>query len=153
MSVGDMFRVGRIKAKLEEAQRECATLRKIVAETDRMDYRQLKAAIAELREQEKKLLTDWKDINAAVSSERAMLDGEMAAKKREIIVLDDEILLQSFGFYKPRYGLENSDAYAAMLEQIRSRQETMVKEGTAAFCPTDWSVNQSKAEGKVVRVA
>lgn len=78
----------------------------------------------------------------------ADLDKQVQAKKNDLIVMDEEILLQSFGFYKPHYDLQNSDQYKARLSETRDKQAMMVKAGTAATCPTSWTVNNSQAEGK-----
>lgn len=78
----------------------------------------------------------------------ADLNRQIADKKKDLIILDDELLLQSFGFYKPRYDLQNSELYKARLEQVRGQQAAMVKAGKAATCPTNWSVNNSQKEGE-----
>jgi hypothetical protein len=79
---------------------------------------------------------------------RTELEREFEGKRRELVQMDEEILLQSFGFYKPRYDLLNSDAYKARLEKIRAEQEIMVKTGTAASGSTSWTVNNSRKEGE-----
>lgn len=76
------------------------------------------------------------------------LNKQIFDKKEELIQLDDEILLQSFGFYKPKYEFENSEIYRIKLEQIRDRQKGMVKAQTAAYCTTNWAVNNSEKEGR-----
>ena len=76
------------------------------------------------------------------------LNKQISDKKEELVQLDDEILLQSFGFYKPKYEFENSEIYRIKLKQIRDQQEGMVKSQTAAYCTTIWSVNKSEKEGK-----
>ena len=43
----------------------------------------------------------------------AELNGQIEAKKKELIILDEESLLQSFGFYKLRYEMQNSEMYKA----------------------------------------
>jgi hypothetical protein len=76
------------------------------------------------------------------------LNKQISDKKEELVQLDDEILLQSFGFYKPRYEFENSEIYRIKLEQIRDQQKEMVKSQKAAYCTTSWTVNMSEKEGK-----
>jgi hypothetical protein len=76
------------------------------------------------------------------------LNKQISDKKEEIVQLDDEILLQSFGFYKPRYEFENSEHYRIKLQQIRDQQKEMVKSQKAVYCTGNWSVNNSEKEGK-----
>ena len=76
------------------------------------------------------------------------LNKQISDKKEELVQLDDEILLQSFGFYKPRYEFENSEIYKIKLQQIRDQQEALVKSEKAVYCTTNWVINQSEKEGK-----
>ena len=69
-------------------------------------------------------------------------------KKEEIIVFDDEILYQEFGFYSPKYNFENSQVYKAQLDQIRARQKQLAKEKRATVHFDGWELNGSKAEGR-----
>ena len=154
MSLLDIFRVGKFKADLEATRRERDSLKSIVAETDRMDYQQLKAAISDLRDQKLRAEAELKiahETNEQTKEkdrgEIRQLEAELETKRKEVIVLDDEILLQSFGLYKPRYDLQTSDAYRAKLEGGRLSQQIMVKEGRAATCPAGWTLNGSKTEG------
>jgi predicted transport protein len=66
----------------------------------------------------------------------------------EIIQLDDEILFQEFGVYKPLYAFANLDEYKSTLDDIRNKQKELIKTGKAAFCRTEWKVNGSEKEGK-----
>ena len=78
----------------------------------------------------------------------AELSKEFEEKRKELILMDEEILLQSFGFYRPRYDLANSEQYRNLLEKIRKQQEDLVKSGKAAAGSTNWSVNNSQKEGE-----
>jgi len=165
MAIMDMFRVNKIKAELDDVQKERDALRTTLSSTEHMTYYDLTKAIAELTEQkeaalrvanelessiEKKkqaLHQQLADLNRQADSKRAELNKEFEEKRKELVLMDEEILLQSFGFYKPRYNLMNSDAYKAKLEQIREQQAVMVKNGKAASCATNWTVNNSQREG------
>ena len=68
--------------------------------------------------------------------------------KSEYIELEDEVLMQSFGFFDPKYDLEDSAAYKLRLSEIRNKQKDMVKKKDAASFNPNWTVNGSKAEGK-----
>ena len=66
--------------------------------------------------------------------------------KSEIVTLDDDILMQSFGVYKPEYNLMNSVKGATMLQDIREKQMDMVKSKEAIEFK-QWIVNGSIKEG------
>ncbi len=42
----------------------------------------------------------------------------------------------------------NTEAYKAVIQTIRDKQEAMIKTGQAATCGTSWSVGESKREGE-----
>lgn len=75
---------------------------------------------------------------------------EKEQKQQELIVLDDELLYQSFGFYDPKYELENSEQYKQKLNEIRSKQKEMIKNKTATNHSDDWKLDGSIQKGKVM---
>ena len=68
--------------------------------------------------------------------------------RKEIIQLDDEILFQDFGVYKPQYSFADIDGYKQALEDLRQKQKDMIRNGTAATCAMSWKVGGSEKEGK-----
>jgi hypothetical protein len=76
------------------------------------------------------------------------INTQIELKKNEIVILDDEILLQSFGFYKPHYDLQNSEQYKLRLDQIRAKQGWLVKTEKAVVFPTNVRLEGSLAEGE-----
>ncbi|MBU3129746.1 DUF4041 domain-containing protein [Clostridium sp. FP2] len=69
--------------------------------------------------------------------------------KSEIITLDDDILMQSYGVYKPEYNLMNSIKGATMLQDLREKQRSMVKSKEAIEFK-QWIVNGNIKEGNEV---
>lgn len=69
-------------------------------------------------------------------------------KEKQIVELDDKILLQSFGLYSPVYEFSNSSQYKDRLDALREEQKDMIRFGTAATCSQVWSVNGSEAQGR-----
>ncbi len=80
----------------------------------------------------------------------ASLDAELQRKKTEIIETDETALLQSFGFYKPRYDFVNSEAYKNRLDAIRAKQKALIKENAATTGYTNWTVDGSASKGKTM---
>lgn len=70
------------------------------------------------------------------------------AKNQDLIVLDDEILLQSYGFYTPKYDFPDSDTFKKRLDKIRDEQAALVKAKKAAKFPTNMSLNNNLKEGE-----
>jgi hypothetical protein len=130
MAITDLFRIDEIK-------RERDSYKAILQQTERMEVHEVKKLLAELNTQ--------RDI---VAKELENLRGQVEQRKKEVIILDDEMLLQSFGFYKPHYGLESSEAYKRKLDEIRDKQAAIVKGGLAASGAINWTVNNSATEGQ-----
>lgn len=78
----------------------------------------------------------------------AKLRSQIDAAKRELASVEEAIEIQSFGFYKPKYGFESSAQYVSRLASIREEQKKMISDDKAAQCDTEWRVGGSAAEGK-----
>jgi len=86
-------------------------------------------------------------------TEKLTKDIEQLKKQKRIlehnlIQLDDEILYQDFGLYKPQYDFADLDQYKDKLDEIRKKQKEMVISGTAAVCNRNWKVHGSEKAGK-----
>jgi len=90
------------------------------------------------------LEAELKNAASKVAAEAAKLE----ALKKELIVTDEEILLQSYGLYSPKFEFMAAEEYRAALEKIRMRQKELIKDDSAAAEKTNWTVNGSAAQGK-----
>ncbi|MBT2668648.1 DUF4041 domain-containing protein [Bacillus sp. ISL-4] len=97
------------------------------------------------------LIKKEQEIRAKITQETALLnliakgkeednnrEHELEEIKRQIrilenkrINLEDEVLLQSFGFYDNKFFLENSQEYLTYLAMVRSKQKQLVREKRA----------------------
>lgn len=73
---------------------------------------------------------------------------ELEKKQRELVVADEDLLMESFALYKPKYAFCNSDQYKAKLEEIRDSQKEMIKAKTAVSFFDNWTVDGSLAKGR-----
>lgn len=76
------------------------------------------------------------------------LQQTLADKQKELVQLDDEILVQSFGLYKPQYDFASSLDYREELAKIRAVQKEMIKAKTAVTGSSNWTVDGNKTKGK-----
>lgn len=67
---------------------------------------------------------------------------------RKIAVYDEDLELAEIGFYKPHFDFGTSEAYKQKIASIRELQKGMLKSKTAVTCSTEWTVGESRAEGK-----
>ena len=73
---------------------------------------------------------------------------ELQSVQSEIIETKEEVLIQSFGLYTPRYSFTKADDYKARLLEIRAEQKDIIKAKTAVTGNSNWTVNNSAAKGK-----
>lgn len=155
MSVMDMFRVNEIKAELARTVKERDSLKNALADTDKMEYHQLKPAIEDLCIQKEKALQETEVAQVEFAKRRQSFDQQLAElakqidlRRKEIIVLDEEILLESFALYKPKFKFLTSQEYKIRLETCREKQKQLIRDGKAVNINENWTVNNSKTEGR-----
>ena len=93
-------------------------------------------------------ITKQKSLIVAYNDEINELNSTIKGLKKSIITFSDEILVQDFGLYEPRYSFLNADSYKAELTNIRNMQKAMIKDGSAVSGSADWQVNGSAVRGR-----
>lgn len=98
------------------------------------------------------------DLRAEIGKSRAELaniKSEIEEEKRKLSILkqqivetNEEVLLQSFGFYTPHYSYTTSDEYKEKLKQVRDEQKVTVRNGYAVTGKENWTVNGDKKKGE-----
>jgi hypothetical protein len=80
------------------------------------------------------------------------------AEKREVLskleaqvaVYDERLAFAELGLYEPHFDYTDSEAYKAAIAEVREKQKAMVTAKTATICPTDWTVDGSRAKGQTM---
>lgn len=85
---------------------------------------------------------------AIVTAQREQEVQKLDALRAQLVQTEEELNLQSFGVYKPRYDLMRADDYRARLMEIRAQQKEMIKGKTAVTGLTNWTVNNNAAQGR-----
>ncbi|KEH90579.1 DUF4041 domain-containing protein [Clostridium botulinum] len=168
MSFFDIFKIKKFKEEIstlknniksltdtiEDLSKENANLNNIKYDLDKLKYKDLKLEISKLLDEHTTILNSFnleksKQENEIYNKKSYIdqLDKHIDELNNTIINLEEENLMQSFGFYNPKYNLENSELYKESLNEIRKQQKQMVKDKTAINY-TEWTVNGSKSEGK-----
>ncbi len=155
-----------LRTEYKRTTAEMDLLKKTSAETGALQPFQLKAAISQLEDQRAQLAVRYDEEKHRFEKDRSTLaqaheklKQELDSQIRELrqtiksrqeymIVVDEEILLQEFGLYKPRYDLQNSTMYKTRMDQVIASQKKMVKEGIAATCGKSWTINNDEKEGQ-----
>lgn len=137
MSITDILNASTIKKENEK-------LLALINEMGAGDAIAVKKKIEEYQQFLNKLATEKESLDGKIVS----LNKEIEAKRAEIIVLEDEILLESFALYRPKFAFQTSEEYKNRLEKCREKQKQLIKDGGAVEANENWTVNNSKSEGR-----
>ena len=138
MGIMDFFKAKenkRLKQEVEE-------LRNLLT-PEQKEVRDISDYLLELQEKKDKLVNQVEKLNEEISD----LINQKNIKKKELITLDEEVLMQDFGLYQPKYDFATSEQYKAKLDDLRNKQKQMIKDKTAVHYSINWTVDGSKAKG------
>lgn len=134
---------------------ENTSLKTLLSDVERMEYLELKRATAELILEKEKTKNDVREFDdwfanrkEATNQELLNLDKQVETLKQQVVILSDEILIQSFGFYEQRYNLQNSEQHRLRLEDVRNKQKWLIKGEKAVISPRNRSLFGSLADGE-----
>jgi uncharacterized protein YoxC len=68
--------------------------------------------------------------------------------EREIGLYKDILELGEYGLYQAKYSFDIPEQYKVELEAIYRKQKSAIELGNAIVCTTEWTVGESKAEGR-----
>lgn len=150
MGFFDTFKGNQYKAELGQLQLEHERLKALMT-PEMQDAFMLKQEIARLQSEQINQQKQIDDLNLTIASKNSdinALDNEIQRKKKEIVWMDDEILVQEFGLYKPQFEFASSLDYKEKLSEIRATQKELIKNKQAVTGNTQWEVNGSAAKGR-----
>ena len=150
MGISDIFKITEYKTQITELTAKCAELEQLLT-PEMKDAQKLNDQIKELNHditgKENEICSLEQDIQKRKNEINA-LEQTINKKNEQVIWLDDEILVQEFGLYKPQFEFANSLDYKEKLAQIRAKQKRLIKDNMAVNGNTDWQVNGSAAKGR-----
>lgn len=76
------------------------------------------------------------------------LEEQIAQRRRELVELDDAVLLQQVGIYEYHHPLENAEDYKERLKVLRELIKDSVRERTAIDSSDRFAYNNSLAQGR-----
>jgi chromosome segregation ATPase len=78
--------------------------------------------------------------------EQKQLSTQIKALKQQITSFEEEIYIESFGFYQSKYDFVGT--YETELTQNKLRQKQMIRDNQAAICRTSITINSDEKEGQ-----
>lgn len=138
-------------AEVDFLRAQCDQSREQLTRLGGLSVLQLEAKQADLEreiaEQEARLQRARANAAEALRAAGAQLD----EARKTIVATEDLALLQEAGVYRYRHPLTDAIAYQKELASIEESIKAMVrKDGGAVLATTDWTVNGSTAQGRVM---
>lgn len=150
MSFFDTFKGKKYKSELENLQREHESLKGLIT-PEMQEAVNLQNKILNLQDQISEYqnsIEEKANMIEKKNRELSELEKKIVKKRKDLISLDDEILVQEFGLYKPMYNFANALGYKEALNKLRAKQKELVKNKRAVTGNMDWTVNGSSSQGK-----
>lgn len=136
MGLKDIFNASKIREENESL--------KAMMTPEMQDAAKLQQYIANMHQEEQRLSNVINGLNTTIQQ----LDATISEKKNCIIQLDDEILVQEFGLYKPQFDFASSLDYKEELSKVRALQKDLIKNKNAVTGSMNWTVDGNKTKGK-----
>ena len=106
----------------------------------------LKLIIADLD----KTINNSNEKIGTLNTQVSKLDQEILEKRKQLAVFEVDINVLDYGLYKPTFEFANSDLYKEELSKLRDKQKQCIKNDNAAYGNTNWQVNGSAAQGRIM---
>lgn len=151
MGLSGLFKENEYKKEIQDLQQKYDELLNTVNSlgADAInDAASLSKILLDLSEKKRDLENEITDLERKSVS----LSTTIKEKQAQLLDIDDEILVQNFGLYKPRFNFANALIYKDKLELIRKHQKQLIKDGKAVTGSSTITYNDSLAKGqKMVR--
>ena len=143
MALLDFLKVGSFKAEIETQRADISRLNKSIEELGLLE-------IIQKQEMVRKLDVEIRALDGtklAVVAQTKAVNHELAELRKQVVITEEAILMQSFGLYAPRYEFANSDAFKERLSTIRTSQKELIKQGSAASGSESFTYNGKASLG------
>lgn len=140
----DQLEKERIAKVDEELQNRETELDKKIAEKENQLNNLDEEYEQKLQEKEKELKTKLHDANYDLVATRQKYE----EIKKDLVRAEDDLEMQEYGLYEPRYNFIHAVDYKERLDAVRQQQKQMIDDKTAAVGNTTWTMKGSEAQGR-----
>ena len=150
-----------IKQKLSDKQKE---LDNIQEKLDEMEAQRTAEVEEKLKTRKDELANLDEEYDAKRKKKEESLNNELKRTKndlskakeelrnirKDLVRAEDDLEMQEYGLYEPRYNFIHAVDYKERLDAVRKQQKQMIKDKTAAIGLTTWTVDGSEAKGRAL---
>lgn len=101
------------------------------------------AEVARLQAIATSLTSDIEALRSSYAEKRALFD----RLEQQVAIYDERLAFAELGIYEPHFDFTDSEDFKDRIVEVRDRQKAMISAKQAALCPTEWTVEGSKAKG------
>ena len=150
MGLGDLFKANENKQLRQKLADLEALLTPEMKDAVRLseEIRNREKTLADLQKKSESEIAKSEKTIASLKQESERLNSEIDRAKNELVETNEEVLMQSFGLYKPHFKFANATGYKEALDDVRKEQKAAIKLGNAATGNMNWMVNGSASQGK-----
>jgi hypothetical protein len=106
-------------------------------------------SLHEIEQRREAVEQDIADKTSAFAQQEAELTTRLATLQQDVVTTEETAVLQEVGIYEYRHPLTDAVAYKAELKRMHDQIKTMArKDGGAISATTNWTVNNSLAQGR-----
>ncbi len=111
------------------------------------------SAITSIETEVERLQKDAVELESGIQKTRESYAAKrklLGRLKEQVAVYDDRLAFAELGVYEPHFDVGDSETYKGQIKEIRARLKAMVSAKEATICPTDWTVEGSRAKGQTM---
>lgn len=151
MGLLDFLKVNEYKKEIEELNNDLSKLRDKKLSVEQMTALELNEEI--LKQQKNLELLESEIVKkqskySEIETKFIQKQSDIHTLQSKLIVIEDDLLMESYGLYVPKYDFATSLGYKEKLTSIRSTQKQMIKDKSAVNYFDNWAVDGSKAKGR-----
>ena len=154
MSLFDFLKVNSYKQTIAELTAKNSKLQEeanIKLSVQQMEPVELEKKISENRSilKQSQIEIEKRDTQLAkLQNQIDKLNSEIKEAQSNLVSINEESNLESYGLYKPRYDFATSNGFKEKLTEIRSNQKNMIKFGTAGIVFRPMTLDNSVSKGR-----
>ncbi len=99
-----------------------------------------------------KITNDIEQLQSSYKEKKGIYDSLI----HQIGIYDDDVELLELGFYEPHFDFDTSEQFKEKIRKCKDRQKDLLRlknTSGAIYCTTEWTVGNSKVEGKKMNEA
>ena len=151
MGMLDFLRVNEYKKEIEVLNKDLLKLKDKNLSVEQMTALELNEEI--LKQQKNLELLENEIVKkqskySEIETKFIQKQSDINTLQSKLIVIEDDLLMESYGLYVPKYDFATSLGYKDKLTSIRSTQKKMIKDKSAVNYFDSWAVDGSKAKGR-----